>query len=249
MTNKLSVVLASKDPDQRTLELCIASFLALEKSNEIEFIVVSSGALPELRVDVSDFYCFMIVDTPPEGVYQAYNHGVSCASGEYVLFYGVDDIALPDMDKAINIILQGEISYDLVVCGSYMQGTGVATPSSWSPLILFRNFCHQGIFYKKSVFDRYQYDTKYSIQADHKINIQILADPQMEVYFSQMLVSYFSAGGISSSVPDLVFRKDLRHIARDSFGLFFASLVVLKQMLVDIFTLIFNRRFKSRRKN
>ena len=249
MANKLSVVLAAKDPDQRTLELCIASFSALKKSNDIEFIVVSSGVLPELRVDVSAFYCFTIIDIPPEGVYSAYNHGVSCASGEYVLFYGFDDIALPDMDKVIDGILDGEIAYDLVVCASYMQGTGVAVPCSWSPFVLFRNFCHQGVFYKRSVFDRYQYDTKYVIQADHKMNIQVLADPLMHVHFSKMLVSYFSAGGISSSMADLVFRKDLSDITRDSFGLFFASVVLAKQALVDIFSVIFNRRFRSRRKN
>ena len=146
MENKLSVVLAAKDPDQRTLELCIASFSALKKSNDIEFIVVSSGVLPELRIDVSAFHCFTIINIPPEGVYSAYNHGVSCASGEYVLFYGFDDIALPDMDKVIDGILYGEIAYDLVVCSCYMQGTGVAVPCSWAPFVLFKNFCHQGVF-------------------------------------------------------------------------------------------------------
>jgi glycosyltransferase involved in cell wall biosynthesis len=249
MANKLSVVLAVKDPDQQTLELCIASFSALKKSMDIEFIVVSSGVLPELRVDVSAFYCFTIIDIPPEGVYSAYNHGASCASGDYILFYGFDDIALPDMDKVIAGILDGDRIYDLIVCASYMQGTGVAAPCSWPPFVLFRNFCHQGIFYKRSVFDKYHYDTKYVIQADHKMNIQVLADPLMDVHFSKMLVSYFSAGGISSSIPDLVFRKDLRDITRDSFGLFFAYVVFAKQTLVDIFSVIFNRRFRSRRKN
>ena len=81
------------------------------------------------------------------------------------------------------------------------------------------------------------------------MNIQVLADPLMHVHFSKMLVSYFSAGGISSSVADLVFRKDLSDITRNSFGLFFASVVLAKQALADIFNVIFNRRFRSRTKN
>jgi glycosyltransferase involved in cell wall biosynthesis len=249
MASKLSVVLAAKDPDQRTLELCIASFAALKNSKDIEFIIVSSGVLPKLRVDVSVFYEFTVMDVPAAGVYAAYNHGASCASGSYLLFYGCDDIALPDMDKLIGDILDGPTPYDLVACASYMQGVGTAIPCSWAHFVLFKNFCHQGLFYKKSVFDKYQYDTKYVIQADHRMNIQILSDPLMHIYFSKLLVSYFSAGGLSSSIPDLVFRKDLRNITRDSFGLFWASVVFAKQTLVDILTLILNRRFRIRKKN
>lgn len=245
MKNSLSVILAVKNPDKKAMELCISSFCALKYSKNIELIVVSSDKSMDLKTDVSSLNSFKVYKSPPEGVYSAYNFGINKATGDFLLFYGYDDIALPDMDKAMSKIIESKSSYDVIACSSIMQGIGISKPSRYKPMILFKNLCHQGIFYKKSIFEKYKYDTKYPIQADHKLNIQLFADRTINIYFSELIVSYFSAGGVSSSIPDMVFRGDLIKISKNTFGNIFSIIIFFKQKVADIV----NKNFQHRKKN
>jgi glycosyltransferase involved in cell wall biosynthesis len=245
MKINLSVILAVKNPDKKAMELCINSFCALKHSNNIELIVVSSDESLDLKTDVSSLNSFKVYKTPPDGVYSAYNFGVNKATGDFLLFYGYDDIALPDLDKVIDKIIESKTLYDVIACSSIMQGVGISKPSKYKPMILFKNLCHQGIFYKKSIFKKYKYDIKYLIQADHKLNIQLFSDRTINIHFSELIVSYFSAGGVSSSVPDLIFREDLIKITKNTFGNIFSVIIFFKQRVADIL----NKNFQQRKKN
>ena len=73
----LTVVLAAKDPDERQMARCLASFAALACAPRLQILLVQSGTvtLPSTAL-ASAFASFTTVETPPRGVYAAYNVGI-----------------------------------------------------------------------------------------------------------------------------------------------------------------------------
>lgn len=231
----LTVIIAAKDAPSQQLRCCLASLARLENAREIEILIVNSGLLPaSSQAFDADFGDFRIIAMTPQGVYAAYNRGIVEARGQYLIFFGVDDIALPGMDSAIAHLRRADPDYDLYAASTYMQGTGMSQPARWDAAILFRNWCHQGLFYGRKYLSQHHFDVSYPIQADHKANIEILANRQLNVGRSGELVSYFATGGSSQTNYDTQFRRDLATIARDNFGWGYGLAVIIKQWLANV---------------
>ncbi|WP_077036104.1 glycosyltransferase [Pelomonas sp. KK5] len=235
MSEYISVVIAAKSPPPEQFRLCVSSFAALANAGALQIIIVKSGDIPELPLGLAQrFGKFEIVDIPPEGVYAAYNAGCNLAVGAYTLFFGADDIALPGMDTLIDEVLLKDSTYHLVAAPCYMQSRGLARPSNRRTGLIFANWCHQGLFYQTRYLKSHPYDTRYRIQADHKMNIDIVSDRNNRIFIAKDLVAYFCAGGISSTRPDLVFRADFPTIVGAAYGRQWGWLVALKQKLIDL---------------
>lgn len=246
MPEPLSVVIAAKDPPAPQFQLCIASFAALANAGRLQIIVIKSGTLPELPQHLtSAFREFKVVELPPEGVYAAYNAGCDHANGTYTLFFGADDIALPGMDAVIDQVLSKDDSHQLVAAACYMQSAGMARPSARRSSLIFANWCHQGLFYRTAYLKNHRYDGRYRIQADHKMNIDIVANRANRVHISEQLVAYFCAGGVSSVRPDLQFRADFPAIVAAAYGRPWGWLVRLKQIAIDLLKGPPEKRFQS----
>lgn len=247
--NKLliSVVIAAKDPPVALLELCVASFSSLANASRIQLVIVQSGSLPELQKDaLARFGGVKIIEVSPEGVYSAYNAGVKAADGTYVLFFGIDDIALPGMDLVIDQLKAATGQCHLFAAACYMQSVGVAEPSRRRTSLVFRNWCHQGIFYLRSYMLDHPYQTEYSVQADHKMNIDIVSNRRLRFAVSKELVAYFSAGGVSSLRPDLRFRNDFPALIARAYGRPYGLLIKIKQLVIDTLLGDPEHRFKAR---
>lgn len=247
MLDRLSVVIAAKTPPLQQFLLCLTSFAALANASKLQVIVVKSGDLPELPASlVAGFAEFKLVDVPPEGVYAAYNVGCNHAVGSYTLFFGADDIALPGMDSLIDQILLKDESYVLVAAPCFMQSSGLSKPSRRRTSLIFANWCHQGLFYRTSYLKEHHYQGDlYRIQADHKMNIDIVSNRAHRVFVSDLLVAYFCAGGVSSIKPDLQFRADFPAIVGRAYGRYWGWLVRLKQIVIDLVKGPPERRFES----
>lgn len=231
----LTVVIAAKDAPPALLRCCLASFARLARARDIEIVIVNSGTLPnECQPPGEAFGALRIVDMEPKGIYAAFNRGILEATGRYLLFFGVDDIALPGMDGAIEQLQTAEAGYDLFAAAAYMQGYGISAPGRTRAGILFRNWCQQSLFYSRAYLIAHPFDVDYRIQADHKTNIEILSDPKLLVGYSQELVAYFSTGGTSQVSFDMAFRRDLPRIAGDAFGPAYRMAVILKQRLANM---------------
>ncbi len=247
MLDRISVVIAAKSPPVEQFLLCLTSFAALANASKLQVIVVKSGDLPELPVGlISGFAEFKLVDVPPEGVYAAYNAGCDYAVGSYTLFFGADDIALPGMDSLLDQVLLKDDSYALVAAPCYMQSTGLAKPSRRRSSLIFANWCHQGLFYRTSYLKEHRYKGHlYRIQADHKMNIDIVSNCANRIFVSDVLVAYFCAGGVSSVRPDLQFRADFPSIVGQAYGRHWGWLVRLKQIAIDLVKGPPERRFEG----
>jgi glycosyltransferase involved in cell wall biosynthesis len=246
MPEPLSVIIAAKNPPAPQLHLCLASFAALANADRLQLLIIKSGDIPELPASLTAAFAdFKIIDVPPEGVYAAYNAGCDHASGTYTLFFGADDIALPGMDAVIDEVLSQGDSHELVAAACYMQSFGMARPSTRRTGLIFANWCHQGLFYRTAYLKTHRYDGRYRIQADHKMNIDIVANRSNRVHISNQLVAYFCAGGVSSVRPDLRFRADFPAIVGDAYGRPWGWLVRLKQIAIDLVKGPPEKRFQS----
>jgi len=232
----LSVVIAVKNPTPNHFYLCLASFAALENSNKLQIILVCSGDIPPLNeILINSFGDIVTVDVPAKGVYSAYNSGICYADGQYLLFFGADDIVLPALDKLIDEVLLVDNSYTMVAAAAYMQSTGLSRPTSLREGLIFANWCHQSLFYNFNYIKYHKYDLSYPVQADHKMNIDIVSDKNNKIYISGLVVSYFSAGGISTSMPDLRFREDYAAIISAAYGAHWGLFIRFKQLVIDFF--------------
>ena len=243
----ISVVIAAKDPPVALLELCVSSFSSLANAHRLQLVIVQSGSLPGLQRDsLARFGDFKAIEVLPEGVYSAYNAGVKAAEGSYVLFFGIDDIALPGMDSVIDQLDAAVEPYHLFAAACYMQSVGVAEPSRRRTSLVFRNWCHQGIFYLRSYVLDHPYQTEYRAQADHKMNIDIVSNRSLRFAVSKELVAYFSAGGVSSLQPDLRFRNDFPSLVGQAYGRPYGLLVKVKQLVIDTLLGDPESRFQAR---
>jgi hypothetical protein len=247
MLDRLSIVIAAKSPPVEQFRLCLASFAALANASKLQVIVVKSGELPELPASlIAGFAEFKLVDVPPEGVYAAYNAGCDHALGSYTLFFGADDIALPAMDSLMEQMLFHDDTYTLVAAPCFMQSSGLAKPSRRRSSLIFANWCHQGLFYRTSYLKENRYQGHlYSIQADHKMNIDIVSNRAYRFFVSDLVVAYFCAGGVSSVRPDLQFRADFPAIVGRAYGRHWGWLVRIRQIAIDLVKGPPERRFKS----
>lgn len=243
----ITVIIAAKDPPAPLLELCLASFSSLTNAHRLQLVIIQSGSFPEISKDsFARFGDVQVINVLPEGVYSAYNAGIRAATGTYLLFFGVDDIALPGMDFIIDQLDAATEQYHLFAAACYMQSVGVAEPSLRRSSLIFRNWCHQGIFYLRSYMLDHPYQTEYRVQADHKMNIDIVSNRALRFGVSKELVAYFSAGGVSSLRPDLRFRSDFPTLIAQAYGRHYGFLVKVKQLLIDALLGDPEHRFRAR---
>jgi glycosyltransferase involved in cell wall biosynthesis len=228
----ISLIIAVKDPSNEIMNRCISSFAALVNSKEIQVVVVVSGKC-SYAYQGESFHSVSFNYVEPEGVYAAYSAGIDIALGKYVIFFGEDDIALPEMDNVL--IRLNDESSDVWFCSAMSQKLGLLKPHRFRPLILLKNVCHQSIIYRKSIFKKYDYERSFPIQADHFLNIMLYSDLEISFTTYSNPISYFSSGGISSYTTDLEFRRRLSGIAMDRFGVFWGLVIFAKQLLADIY--------------
>lgn len=203
------------NPDK--LRLLFASLANIQISNQIELIVIYSAETPEEHFEIlkNSSINILLIYIAPSGIYNAYNLGVSKANGKWVMFLGGDDFVFPSINHILKKLDSFDL-YDAIVCRVVFGTKGILKPLKFKQGLVFRNWCHQGVIYKKSLFDIFKYDERYRIQADHKFNIEICKNHKIK--FSDLIISYFNTEGLSQTNTDWQFYNDMPIIIKKSFG-------------------------------
>ncbi len=228
----LSVVVAVRQPKSEKLALCLSSFAALANAASIEVIIVTCGE--EIHLDPEVARRLKRISVLPEesnGVYAAYNTGCLSATAKYIIFFGFDDIALPGMDALINSVKNSDDSILMYAAPCVMEGRGIHAPSGWKLSLILRNWCHQGIIYRRDYLVSNLFNLKYRIRADHYTNIQIVSMRGRRYRIVSEPVAYFSYGGLSSIDTDIEFQSDLPKFVAQTFGVHAYLLLRLKHFI------------------
>ena len=231
----LTIIVPVKKVEEVRFLLLIRSILFLQKYHEVQTVVVYSELSPKelllengINNESIEFYF-----TEPKGIYNAFNFGISKAKGKWIMFFGGDDLILPSMNELLNQIEKQQSNVAAIVGNVVFGDKQIFQPFRSKYGLIFKNWCQQGVLYNNKVFVSLLFDEKYPIQADHKFNIQIAARWKNQIKYIPNVISYFNISGISQTVNDLEFRKDLPSIISNNFGKFWGTVTLLKRWIAN----------------
>jgi glycosyltransferase involved in cell wall biosynthesis len=221
----LSIIIPSLVADTE-LRRCVDSIRLVCPEREQCEVVVVVPSRRVLEVQALLPYETVVPETRPS-IYAAMNDGVAASTGRYLYFIGKDDILLPPLAQALQVLADHHSS--ALFCDVYWGSRGVYSgkPSRWR--VLVRNFCHQGIIYGREVLDRHgPYNRKMRVQADHLLNIRLLWDRELagRVRYLRQPLAWYSGAGFSTTNRDPVFWRLYPAVMRRHVGRW-AALVLL----------------------
>lgn len=154
MTKKISIITATFN-SAATLQDCLASVAKQTCIDDIEHIMVDGCSTDNtLKIAAGFPHLKKLVSEPDEGIYDAFNKGLSLANGEFIYFLNSDDYLL-EADIITGVLAQlDEFGLDYLSCLVIEENQQTKERSIQHPIEL--NFkgkiiqrpCHQGFFMK-----------------------------------------------------------------------------------------------------
>jgi glycosyltransferase involved in cell wall biosynthesis len=202
---------------EKSIERTIHSVIT-QDYNHIEYIIID-GASTDDTVPIIKKYADKIsywISETDNGIYDAMNKGIDAAKGDWIYFLGAGDVMLNVTAKVTqylkdhNTVYYGDV-YRLDYLSLY--------DGHFSPFRLaIRNICHQAIFYPAAAVRKYKFNTKYRVQADHNLNMQLYGDKQFRLKYIPVIVCNYEGAGISEANWDKPFFTDKMNIIRKNFS-------------------------------
>lgn len=106
---KISIVIATYNAGE-VLGRCLGSIVG-QLNEDVELIIIDGGSKDKTLDVINNFRGSIsyVVSEPDKGIYDAWNKGVKCSKGEWIMFIGADDILLPfAVQNYMNCILGTE---------------------------------------------------------------------------------------------------------------------------------------------
>jgi hypothetical protein len=151
------------------------------------------------------------------GVYDAMNKGVYQATGDWIYFLGAGDILLNVMHE---IAPRFQNAHCIYYGDAYRHDIRRRYDGSFSGYKLaVNNICHQAVFYPKAVFEKYRYDLKYRVMADHHLNMLCYGDPDFSFKYLPLVIAEYEGDGFSVQNLDSEFFADKLQLIKDNFSL------------------------------
>lgn len=190
-----------------TLEACLLS-VRNQSHRDIEHIVIDGGSTDgslEILQRHSSLLAYWVSE-PDNGVFDAWNKGLSAATGEWIAFLGAEDVLFPNA-----------VSQYLAVCGGtdaqYVSSLVryirpglpdkiIGRPWSWPAFQRKMITAHVGSLHRFDLFSKYgNYDTSYKIVGDYELLLR--PGNKLTALFLDQVTAAMLAGGNSDRFPAL----------------------------------------------
>ena len=178
---------------------------------DFEYIIIDGGSTDgsaDILKEYDNKFTYWVSEKDT-GIYNAMNKGIAKATGEYLNFMNSGDCYYDE--NVLQNIVDNRLESDMIVGRDYwynpQTGKDFATilPLRIEMFTFYKgSLPHQSTFFKRSLFDKYQYDETLKVVADWKFYIQKIIDEGCSV-------SYYN---------DVICRKD----AEDGVGYTYAKL-------------------------
>jgi len=178
----------------------------------LEFIIIT----PQLDPPLSSSVPIRLLNDVGKGVYAAYMQGIRSARGEYVWLLGDDDYPLDGLASLHELLALH--TFDLIIAPVIFSSGRLYRPARTRFFLLLRNWCQQGVIYRRVIFDRRRFYRRLRIQADHFMNLLLRADHSVTRVFVGAPLCVFGMGGISSRIKDEHFWRLRPRLARRTLG-------------------------------
>lgn len=199
------------------IEQCISSVVNQTYDN-FEYIIIDGGST-DGTVDVIKKYNDKIAywcSEPDKGIYDAWNKGISHATGEYINFIGSDD-AMYNSEVLYNIAQKLKNTDDFLCGNVLIINENTKWEFIWTPDLIknkrsYKGGCLpiQGAFIRTSLLKKYRFDITYKIAGDYKFFLQCYYDENIMFRFTSEIIQYFSNEGISSNAVIFLKEEDNR---------------------------------------
>ena len=180
-SNKLSIItITYKDPEgfAGTIE-SLRTLLDASFGRPWEFVVVDASPTenaPSIAKMNEENWPLVHVEAKPVGIYGSQNLGLAHATGDYIwILNGGDFLKYPDTLASMLNDLDRDPDLDMVCAGMDRTRKGVYLYSETLKPRLIDNLvgscrlCHQGILYRRRVFERVgNYSTHFKLGADYE---------------------------------------------------------------------------------
>jgi len=224
--DKVSIIIVTYNA-AADLQNCLDS-IRLQTYHPLEVVVVD-GASTDGTVDILKKNNDLItkwVSEKDSGIYDAMNKALKLVTGDWIYFIGADDTLLPEFSEMLKVIQEKSTIYYGSVMARGGKYLGELNPYKQAKIGL----CHQAMIYPRSVFDKYTFDLKYKISADHHLNMKCFADPAVHIQFVDYTIANFNHTGISSTQHDPLFEKHKISLIRKYFGIVVWSRFVFREL-------------------
>ena len=197
--------------------------LAEQHWNRFEIVLVDGGSNDEtvalatrLLSEAAISHCVAV--EKGSGIYEAMNHGVALARGDWLYVMGADDCLISaDAFAAMASCLQAVGQDVLVVHGDvWIEDPGYRYGQSWDlPRFMERNLSHQSAFYRRSRMLELgiAYNPRYALYADWDYNIRLFAKGRFQ-YVPVPVASYACTGASSQRVDEPFLAEKERNALR-----------------------------------
>ncbi|QNK62659.1 glycosyltransferase [Pedobacter sp. PAMC26386] len=213
--DKVSIIIVTYNA-ANDLQNCLDS-IKEQITTPLEVIVVD-GASKDDTVKIIQENSDIItkwISEKDNGIYHAMNKALKLISGKWVYFLGADDTILPAFSEMIQELKDNHTIYYGTVLAKGTQYLGYLSAYNQAKT----GICHQSMIYPARVFEKYSFDEKYRISADHHLNMKCWADPALKVQYLDCTIANFNHTGISSLQKDPLFEKDKAFLILKYFGL------------------------------
>ena len=198
-----------------TLQNCLNSIYR-QKYPAIEIIVIDGQSTDDtvkiLQANSDNIHYWQ--SEKDNGIYDAMNKGLKHITGNWVYFLGADDELLDDFSVMANQLKEPDAIYYGSVLSDNRKCRGAVTEYIIAKYGIF----HQAVIYPKAVFEKYAYDTKYKVRADHVLNIKCVKDKNFHFIFKDYIIAKFNHEGLSNNYIDEQFEKDQSSLIYENFS-------------------------------
>jgi len=211
---------------------CVLDSIVRQAYRNIELIIVDGGSTDSTLSVLSEYskYISVLVSEQDKGIYDAMNKVCLLATGEWLIFLGCDDELL---DALGNITRQMNDSDSVYYGDAIFRSSGNIYGGKFSKRRLAQmNFCHQAVFYPRSIYKKYCYGLDYKWLADYAYNLKLVGIGIPFVYVKEVVSVYNDKGG--SSQGDAEFEKKKISLICSSLGPMYASLEILRRLKVRL---------------
>lgn len=184
-----------------TLEECLLS-VQHQSYSDVEHIVIDGGST-DGSVDILQRHSSLLafwISEPDSGVFDAWNKGLSAATGEWISFLGADDVLLPDaVSKYVTACTGTDAQYISSLVRWIRPGIPdkiIGQPWSWPAFQRKMTTAHVGSLHRFDLFDKYgNYDTSYKIAGDYEFLLR--PGRNLKSIFVSEITAAMLAGGNS----------------------------------------------------
>jgi len=215
--NSISIIIATHNAG-KYLQNCLNSII-IQKGKNTEIIIVDGGSKDNTLEIINNNrrYITYWISEPDNGIYDAWNKGVSNATGNWIMFLGSDDLLSPKALEAYRkFIDRNQQSFDIISSKlDYVNENGthikfVGEPWNWEKLKMSRlSFAHPGLLHNAKLFKTNGlFDNTFKICGDSEFFLR--TQGKITAGFLDFVTVKMQRGGVSYSVKAIIESYQIR---------------------------------------